>query len=529
LNWHPHGWLAASASAGLNLISRADEALEPQGLSPGIDSVGYLGAGHGTSSVRTLNLRATATAPLPLGFRLQAAVGANYAATSTRDLQASHTGLAPGIYTFTGTDINTSESQVDLTSVGWYVEPAINNSRLFLSTGLRLDGGNTYGTHVRLAGFPKVGVSYLISEERWFPPVLRPVFSSLRLRAAYGHAGVQPGIGDALRLYQRSSQWYDGTFVNVTQIQGLGNTQLKPERSTEVESGFDADLLSGRFSVSVTGYRKMRYDALMSVPVAPSVDGGASIERNIGTIRNTGLELTLATEFVHTDLLTWRTDLTVGRNQNRVVTLNGGTTVDLGNNQRVVAGYPLFGFWAKPILGYADANHDGLIEPREVLVGDSAVFMGSAEPNYSASLHTGVGLLRGVVSIDADLNYQNGLTQSNNASVNNQVFSRALNDPSAPFGEQAAAVGHTLYGLFQTVSTLRLTSFGIAYRLPAAVARRLGASAMSLALQGTNLGLWTDYHGKDPDVNANASGNAVADTGVLPVPRSWQLRVNVAY
>jgi hypothetical protein len=52
---------------------------------------------------------------------------------------------------------------------------------------------------------------------------------------------------------------------------------------------------------------------------------------------------------------------------------------------------------------------------------------------------------------------------------------------------------------------------------------------MSLALQGTNLALWTGYQGKDPDVNANATGNAMADTGVLPVPRTWQLRVNVAY
>ena len=50
---------------------------------------------------------------------------------------------------------------------------------------------------------------------------------------------------------------------------------------------------------------------------------------------------------------------------------------------------------------------------------------------------------------------------------------------------------------------------------------------MSLALQGSNLGLHTNYHGKDPDVNAYSNGNQTADTGQLPQPRVWSLRVTL--
>jgi len=533
LNWHPRTWLTANADAGLNLISREDEALEPRGFNTEEDSVGSLGLAHGTSLLRSVNLRATATAPLPRGFRFQTTAGANYIGTSTADLASHGTNLLAGTSSLNGAGtLTTSESRTDVASFGWYVEPTINNSRFFLSTGLRLDGGSTYGSHVNLAAFPKVSVSYLVSDERWFPHVLKPVFSALRLRAAYGHAGVEPGIGDALRLFTQSHNFVDGQFVDVTQIRTLGNTELKPERSTEMEGGFDADVFDNRVSIGLTSYRKMRYDALVSVSLAPSVYGGTNSTQNVGTVRNTGLELTLGTEIVRTDFLSWRADLNFSRNQNRVLAVNGGEAINISNNQRVVTGYPLFGFWEKPILGYADANHDGVIEASEVLVGDSAVFMGASDPNYKAALHTMLSLFHGALSVDAGLEYQNGLTQLNQMIITNNNFSRGLNDPSAPFGEQAAAVtiqNNTHYGAYQTLSTLRFNSLSVGYRLPAAVARRLNASAISVALQGTNLGLWTSYRGKDPDVNANATGNLVADTGILPMPRNWQLRVSVAY
>ena len=536
LNWYPRTWLTASADAGLNVISRQDEGLSPSGLDPGSDSLGAIGLGHGSSLVKTVNVYATATAPLPLGFRAATSFGVNYVARTTSDLQANGGDLPLGV-----TEINatlrqgTSNDQTDVASFGWFIEPRINNKRFFVDAGLRLDGGTTYGTHVSLAAFPKVAVSYLVSDEPWFPAVMKPVVNTLRLRVAYGHAGVEPGISDKLRVFQQSSSWLDGGVVTIAQLGSLGNTQLQPERSTEIEGGFDAELLDGRLSIGLTSYRKMRYQALMSVPVAPSVYGGIlPVERNVGTIRNTGLELTLGTELVRTDLFGWRIDLNGSRNHNLVVATNGGAPIQLQGGQRVIAGYPLFGFWARPILGYADVDHDGVIGPSDVLIGDSAVFMGTPEPNYEVALHTTATFLRGALTIGGSLDYQDGLTQLNQVALDNLFVSRGLNDPGAPLGEQAAAVaafdGGTNYGFFEAVSTLRLTSLSITYRLPLAMARRLGASGMSVSVQGTNLGLWTNYRGKDPDVNAfTASNGGLVDAGILPVPRLWQLRMNVAF
>ena len=81
----------------------------------------------------------------------------------------------------------------------------------------------------------------------------------------------------------------------------------------------------------------------------------------------------------------------------------------------------------------------------------------------------------------------------------------------------------------QVVNTLRFNSLSVRYQVPTHWAQRFGARALSVAVQGTNLGLRTNYRCFDPNVNARVSGNGVSDNGVLPEPRVWQIRVNANY
>ncbi len=63
--------------------------------------------------------------------------------------------------------------------------------------------------------------------------------------------------------------------------------------------------------------------------------------------------------------------------------------------------------------------------------------------------------------------------------------------------------------------------------MPTSAASLFRSRAMRLALQGRNLGLKSNYSGKDPNVNSFATGNATNDSGVLPQPRVWSLRVTL--
>jgi len=538
LKWRAKRWLTVTADAGINTVWRADETLAPFGTAS--QPQGDLTVGQGTSVVGTARVNANSEVPLGLGFRLRMAAGVSYTGTATDDIRTGVV-LGEGRNSLSGADSlkSVSGQAVDDATFGWYIEPGIAHRRMWLNIGLRFDGGSRYGADVKgfkLPSFPKLSYSYLISDEPYFPDALRAIFDQLRLRVAYGHAGRQPGAADRLRLYSAPVQAWIGTGeARTILLKKLGNEELNPERSREFEGGFDADLLDNRVSVSFTAYQQTTEDAILDVPIAPSVYGdNVSRLQNIGVTRNTGLELGLSVEPVRTDLVTWRAQFQVSRNRNVVVELGPGvepfyTSGNSDGGIRVAAGYPLFGRWIKPVLGYTDSNGDGVLDPAEVIYGDTAVYVGATLPEYTASLHSTVSLFRGVLSVSAGLLYEDGMTQENAARRSLRAFSRGWNDPSSSLVEQLSSFDVTGYTTIQTVNSLRLNSVSVSYMVPTNVSRWFGADALTVSLQGTNLGLWTNYSGLDPNVNGRATGNNVVDTGVIPTPRTWQIRVNATY
>jgi hypothetical protein len=142
--------------------------------------------------------------------------------------------------------------------------------------------------------------------------------------------------------------------------------------------------------------------------------------------------------------------------------------------------------------------------------------------------------------VAATFSYSHGATQVNQTAHTNWVLEPAFSDPRTPLAQQVAIVastfpvdgnGQTLtdYGLIQDVSTFRFQSLSVRYRVPAMVTHALRMQELSVAIQGSNLGLHSTYAGKDPDVSAWSPGESVVDTGQLPTPRLWQLSVNVRY
>ncbi len=523
-NWHPRSWLTIAGQTGLNVIPRDDQLSLASGLVAVNDSGAFI-RGTGRSLLSTFNLNGAVRKPLRWGFVFETSVGANLTTTHTGDLVSSALGLVPGTMTLTGArTITAVERREDLSVFGWYVEPRITGQRFSLSTGIRLDGGSAYGARVTsLLGLPKLNGAWVVSEEDWFP--FKTLFSSLKLRGAYGQAQVQPGVVDRLRLYAPPA---DGVG-SALDLSSVGNVHLRPERSVEFEGGFDADLLDSRVTLEFTGYRKTQIDALMHTTLPGSVNGGGTVMRNIGNIRNKGVEVTLGLTPVRSQVLTWNMQLNYARNVNTLVELGRGVAPD--PRQGLVAGYPVRSRWARPILGYADANEDGIIERGEIQVGDDFVYMGRLQPASVTTTHTNMVLFGGAVGISASFSYNGGAMQVDETARTNWVLARGLFDPSTPFSEQAAvlALDSTNYGLTQSVSTFRFNSLSVNYRAPMQVARLMRASQLTIAIQGANLAMHSSYRGKDPDVMAWGAGENIVDTGQLPQPRTWQLAVYLQY
>jgi hypothetical protein len=286
----------------------------------------------------------------------------------------------------------------------------------------------------------------------------------------------------------------------------------------------------------------------------PRWGGGilSTFEKNIGVIRNTGTEVTLSAILYQSRAVSWNVGGNLSNDNSLVVSLNPGQPplcFGAGSpcqGTRIVAGYPLFGEWARPIVSFADANHDGIIEANEIRYGDSAVYVGQPSPKYQVNLFTDLSVLSGRLSVHATFAYQNGLTQDNQGACSSQAFNLLPNAPSATLAEQAAVVAAgcdnnfggqlsefstgSIIGLFQTVNTFRFQSLSINYVVPKGVSGWFRVPRMTIALQGSNLGLHTNYRGIDPDVNAFSTvsaGDQTADTGQIPEPRQWWVRIEM--
>jgi hypothetical protein len=292
----------------------------------------------------------------------------------------------------------------------------------------------------------------------------------------------------------------------------------------------------------VTAYNKIRHNAIVSIPVAASVCGGlagcGSIQYNIGTVRNTGTELSVITQLLDRRAASWNLAVDYSHGDNRLVRLNAGP-LNLENNPSlgIVEGYPLFSQWAIPIVSYADSNQNRIIDASEMRYGDSLQYVGRTDPKYQLNMHTDLTVLDGHLSMHATITYQNGMTQFNQASQTSGALLLLGNTPGISLATQAAIVAaglgtdgqgvNSLIGLYQTVNVLRFQDLSINYLVPTAVAHRFHVPRMSVALQGSNLGLHTNYRGKDPNVNAFSTGNYVADTGELPQLRTWTLSLRL--
>src|SRR5204862_225770 len=134
------------------------------------------------------------------------------------------------------------------------------HDRLFFTGAVRIDRNSAVGKNLGSLVYPKAAVSWIVSDEPFFPQV--SALSRLRLRAAYGASGLQPGVNDAIRYFQPVTAAADGgdqAGVNLVGG-GVGNPDLKPERSTEIEAGIDAGLWNDRIGLELTYYHKKTKD-----------------------------------------------------------------------------------------------------------------------------------------------------------------------------------------------------------------------------------------------------------------------------
>jgi TonB-linked SusC/RagA family outer membrane protein len=546
-NWRPFGWLANRATVGTDYTGRNDENLLLRGEGPPLTATTRLGA-RGLNRVNisnvTVDLGSTASYNLS-NFALKTTVGAQYIGFRSSSAETGATQIAPGSQNVgSGTIPVVAEGTTIQKTFGVFIEQALNvGDRLFLTAAVRSDQNSAFGTNFQSILYPKASASYLISQEEWWKA---PSFvNSVRLRYAYGQSGVQPGPNDAIRFFTANSTSIQNVDQPTVTQAALGNDDLKPERSAEQETGFEVQMFNSRLNLDATYYSKITQDALISAILPPSYGSVTSQLRNLGSVKNAGVEVAINAQLLQGDKLGWDINLAGSANDNKVVSL-GDNPPQVGTSSRIVAGYPISGLWARPITGYEDKNGDGLLTyfadaaRNEVFVGDSAIFRGYAAPRYMVTLGSGWDLFARKLRISTMFDYRGGNKWYNNTERIRCTRPNCAGrlDLKADFIDQATNIAanehpaRTLDGFFQRGAFVRLREMSVQYSLSPELASKLTrAKSISLVVTGRNLKLWTKYRGTDPESGFNTTSGTEAPNEFQTVgpPSYFIFRVNVGY
>ncbi|HEV2749393.1 MAG TPA: SusC/RagA family TonB-linked outer membrane protein [Gemmatimonadales bacterium] len=540
-NYRPWTFLEARVVAGTDFTSRYDQNTIFPGNIP-ISAQAFKGSRNADPfQIYNWTANASLTASFLLNPNVSSAttVGLQYYHDRFHGILASGQQLAAGTNSLTGIVTPAdSETSQEFVTYGRFAEERVGiHERLFFTAAVRNDNSSAFGVQFKNIYYPKFSTSWVLSEEPFFPRI--DWLNSLRLRGAWGESGLHPGPIDALQYFLPQAVTVSAADVpGITQGDTLGNNRLKPERTTEVELGFDADALARAVHFEFTYYDKTSHDALIARRLAPTLGTSLAEFENIGSVSNKGVEIVATAQVVNRPNVEWSITATAWGNKNRVVDLGPGISPIIfglgGFSQRFQAGYPAGSYFMVPYT-YSDVNGDGLLSKAEVTPGTQAVFLGSPFPDHGGTVSTELNLghrvsLYGLL----DGRFGNKLFNSTEQFRCGFLNCQAVNDPKSSLADQAAAVANAFYatqaGYIEDGGFVKLREVSVTLYAPDEWAKKIGGTALRLTLSGRNLVTWTNYKGFDPELNEAGQANfTTADFLTQPPVRYFLARLDVTF
>ncbi len=452
--------------------------------------------------------------------------------------------------------ITAGEFRAERVIMGSFLQQTFGfKNRYFITGAARVDASSVYGVDNRWQFFPKVSGSYIVSNEKFWNENLTKIFSTLKLRAAYGQSGNLTAIGPYDRFTNYSPVVYGGQAGYIAPS-ALGNFSVKPERQTEVELGFDMGLLNDAISIEFSYFTKDVKDLILNRTLAPTT-GYNNRFVNIGTMTNKGFEFLIRAIILNKNNLRWVSSLSYLNNKNVVNGVEGNGVLPFAGGFGQVAavnGYPLGAYYStffarKPdgsllltITGFpqrergiqlANGNYttqrDGTGQPTGTLLSK---VIGQPNPKHVISKidELDFGKFNFRMQWDAMLGYD---VFNFTRRVGNRDFYGGLKGYEPELrGEVPKGTSAALFSIFENWiedgSFVKLRELSFSYNLKP---KFLKGQSMRLSLIGRNLVSFDRYSGWDPEVNAAGQDNAVRgfDFVEVPLPRMILFSVNINF
>ncbi len=554
-NWQAISWLTVVGTTGVDYFNRRNKQTVP----PNRVFFGALPEGARNANITdvwnyTANGSATANFVLTEDVRSTTTLGVQFTQETIQGNRAGGAKLLAGTGSLQGTAARFSvgEANTDNKTLGALLQQQVGwRDRLFATAAVRTDNNSAFGENFGWIAYPAFSLSYVISEEPFFPET--SALSSLRLRAAYGQSGQRPNFRDAITFFNTQTITTGGTdFAGIT-VGGTGNPDLRPELSREYELGFESALFGDRIGLEFTYYDKKTKDLLVQRPLPPSLGLTQVQFANLGTSTNKGFEGRVNARVFEFRKARFEITAIGSTNKNRLVTLGNLPSGDpippiVFGPQRHVSGYALGSYWDEGYT-FQDLNNDGVITRvncpgQPTVAGGPACeftrtagleYLGNPLPTREFSISPRIGF-SDWLEVSALFDHKGGFKQFNNTARFRCNFGncQAAYDRTAPLSDQARHLGQQYFqtdaGFVEDATFTKLREVSVTLTAPRSLASRFRAEGVRLTIAGRNLATWTDYTGFDPEVNSqplNLFSNS--DFFTIPPLRTFSTRLTVQF
>jgi TonB-linked SusC/RagA family outer membrane protein len=248
-----------------------------------------------------------------------------------------------------------STSKYNDALLGFYLRGNYNfNSRYNVTGSFRYDGSSILPEEKRFVPAWGLGAAWNIQEESWFENFTN--IDQFKLRTSYGvnynSAGIRQTLGLPFYNFTNDDTYLGNRVINLVEF---WNSDLKFERAKQWSLALDFGLFTHRIYGTIEGYIKNTDDLLATVDI-PASNGYSSLLRNIGKLRNRGIELQLSAVAVRTDHFRWTTSLNFAYNENEITDLYLQDEIKVGTEGYFKVGEPINSAYVKHWAGVNPVN-----------------------------------------------------------------------------------------------------------------------------------------------------------------------------
>ncbi|MDR2233300.1 MAG: SusC/RagA family TonB-linked outer membrane protein [Tannerella sp.] len=425
----------------------------------------------------------------------------------------------------------------------------------------RRDGYSAFGQMHPWANFSSLALAWRFTEENFFPESWKKVLDHGKLRLSYGTNGNRDiGRYQALANLNSSSKYYyvdagSGNLIpnSVLFVDRMMNRELKWESIGSFNLGLDFTLRNQTIDGSIEVYSGTTTDLLMNRSL-PDITGFDRVVANLGEVQNRGLEITLNSNNIRNDKLTWRTSFSFSTNQNKILHLYGDMIDIVDKDGNVIGqkeaddpsntwfiGKPVNAIWELNPKGVwqigeeAEAAKYGAIpgdfkitkreEPtdgRYALTNDDKEFLGQTDPKFRWTLRNDFTLFKNF-SLSFMIYSYWGQKKQYNFPKNTRTSMQRRSDyvipywtPENPINTHARLFSRdpAVFNIYWDNSFISLDNISLAYNVPATYTRKAGVENLKLFFTVRKVAVWAPkWEFWDPESNG-------------PTPRTFTFGLN---